>query len=291
MKTSLLLSVLLASTALLLTQSAAAQGAQPGTRPLGMASAFTANANGNGALYHNPAGIGSSLVYSVEGTYGLSPDLNTFTASVVDSKLNQKISAGFSYSYEQSRKDNLDLSGHDGRLALATQFIPGRLVAGIGGRYMQYEQDGKRIFDGFTLDIGTIVQVTDGFFLGAAGNNLIDICSGDTDNSCPASAAPRSARGGFAFGSSVGFQLVGEAHADLSDSDKVKMSYAAGLEGILYQLVALRGGYRYKQEEEANIIAFGGGVKGQSAGLDIAYQRDLTAKTDEFSLSIQLFLF
>lgn len=271
-----------------------AQGRVQSARPLGMASAFTANASGNGALYHNPAGVGTVFMYSVEGAYFLSPGgFNTVNASIVDSKLNPKLAAGAGYSFEFNNDDDLKFRGHDARLALASPVVPNRVILGFGGRYLSYTQDKSDLIKGFTMDAGAVIRVADGFFIGAAGNNLIDVCAGtgDSDLPCPANAAPRTVGGGFALGSSFGVLLAGDVRADFSPEDEVRMIYAAGLEVLLGQVFALRGGYQHRDLESENVMALGVGIKTQSMGFDVGYQRLFKAEEDLLSLSLQLSFF
>lgn len=277
--------------ALLLTAAvapAAAQGRTDGARPLGLAGAFVANASGNGALYHNPAGVGTALMYAFEGQFLYEPGMNTFNASVVDSKINPKLAMGFAYSYEDSTRDEFNLTGHDFRLAVAHQLVPSRVVLGLGGRYLLYDVGDDRVLDGFTLDTGAVVRVTDGFFVGLSGNNLIDVCEGD--DGCMVGAAPRTVGTGLAFGSSFGLQVVGEARADLADVENPTFQYAGGLEYLAGQILALRGGYRWLGATESNVIAAGAGFRSNAAGLDLAYQHNLTDNEYRISVALQLYV-
>lgn len=272
------------------TAPALAQGQTGGARPLGMGSAFTANASGNGALYHNPAGVATSLMYAVEGAFEVSPDQNIFNASVVDSKINPRLAAGAAYSYTVGQDDAKGVTGHDGRLVLGSQVVPGLMIVGLGGRYIHFDGPEDTSFGGFTLDLGTVFKITDGLFLGAAGRNLIDPCTGDEKAFCPKSIAPRTVAGGIAFGTSLGFQVVGDVQADLSEKGETKMRYAGGAELLLAQLLALRGGYQYHAATRSSSVAAGGGIKTGVAGLDLGYQYHFDESDYLLSISIQLFL-
>ncbi len=269
---------------------AAAQIRTLGARPLGMASAFTPNASGNGALYHNPAGVGTSLMYSVEGAYEVSDDTNIFNASVVDSKINPRLAAGAAYSYTSGQDAAKGVTGHDARLVLASQVVPELMVVGVGGRYLDFRGPDEDAFRGFTLDVGTVFRITDGLFLGAAGRNLIDPCADNEEEVCPKGMAPRTVSGGVAFGTSLGFQVVADVEADLSDSDQTAVRYAGGAELLLAQLLALRGGYQYHALSKNSVIAAGAGLKTGVAGFDIGYQYTFDEGQYVLSLAIQLFL-
>ena len=270
---------------------AGAQGRVDGARPIGMGSAFTANASGNGALYHNPAGIATSLMYSVEGSYFMTPTSNAFNASVVDSKLNPQLAAGAAYSYELGTDNDIKgLTGHDARLVFASQLLPERMVVGLGGRYLHYTDEDESLFSGFTMDVGTVIRVTEGFFVGLSALNLIDVCADDKDEACPPTTAPRTLHGGLAFGSSLGFQVVADVEADVSEKDEVRMVYGGGTELLIAQLVVLRGGYRYLAADKTHVLAAGGGLKSQTVGLDIGFQQNLDIDESLFSVAIQLFM-
>lgn len=267
--------------------AAQAQGITEGTRPMGMGGAFTANASGNGALYHNPAGVASLVQYSIEGSYTTVPELQAFNGSVVDSKLNTRLAAGAAYSYELHTGDSSKLSGHDIRGVLASQVLPRRLVLGLGGRYMTFKDGDEALFDGFTLDAGAILRLTEGFYMGVAGNNLLDVCA--DEDGCATSVAPRTLRGGLSFGSPIGLQLSADMWADLSDEEQARLRYAGGIELLLEQFLALRAGYRFLQQEKDHVISGGGGLKSEQVGLDVAYQYQLEAKESRFSLALQLY--
>jgi len=279
------------ATAVMLTATAGAalaQGRTDGARPMGLAGVFVANASGNGALYHNPAGVGTALMYAFEGQYLYEPGMNTFNASVVDSKINPKLAMGFGYSYEDSTGDTYNLKGHDFRLALAHQLVPSRVVVGLGGRYLLYDVADERVLEGFTLDGGVVVKATDGLFIGLSGNNLIDVC--DANDNCLDTVAPRTVGAGLAFGSTFGFQLVGEARSVLTDVENPTWEYAGGAEYLAGQILALRGGYRYLSDSDASVIAAGAGFRSNTAGLDFAYEHNLTDNEYRFSVALQLYV-
>ncbi len=272
--------------------AAGAQGRTEGARPLGMGSAFTANASGNGAIYHNPAGVASIFIYSLEGSYFLSPGFNTLNTSVVDSKLNTKLAAGAAYSFDFS-SDNAKVKAHDARLALASQLIPDRMILGVGGRYLFATQAKEEILNSFTLDVGTVVRIADGFFVGVSGNNLIDPCK-DRGAECPASAGPRSLSSGLSLGSSAGFQLSADLRTDFStkeERDEVGFVYAAGVEVLAAQILALRAGYQFHDLDQEHVMAAGGGLKTEAIGLDVGFQFNFAQESSLLSVALQFYFF
>lgn len=277
--------------------AAQAQGRTLGARSMGMGEAITANASGTNAIYQNPAGVATMMTYTFEGSYLYEPGMNTFNAAVVDSKLNPRFALGLAYSYDMSSDEDLKLTGHDARAALGTPIIPNRLALGLGARYLNYtgtinpatNTEGELV-SAFTLDAGTIIRITDGFFAGISGSNLLDVCEGDANASCPQNLAPRTLGGGLSFGSSLGVLVSGEARADMSDTEDVSWIYAGGLELFMEQFLAFRAGYRSVGSTDANIVSSGLGLKSNTAGLDVGYQYDFTSKESRAVVALQLFM-
>ncbi|MEL6180830.1 MAG: hypothetical protein AAFS10_17855 [Myxococcota bacterium] len=288
-KPTLLSALLLASLVLAMATSAQAQGRTDGARSLSLASSFIANGSGNSALYHNPAGIATSMMYTIEGSYLYAPDMNTFNASIVDSKLNPQLAGGVAYSYESSTDNDAELDGHDIRVALGSQLIQGRLVGGLSGRYLNYTSGDDSIANGFTLDIGAVLRITDGLFIGASGNNLINVCERN-DPGCPPTLTPRTVGGGLSFGSPLGIQLSADVRRDLTDGTEDTWIYASGLELFTAQMFALRGGYRFLQGPGDHIAAGGFGIKSQSFGLDLGYQYNFGLEESRAVVALQLFM-
>lgn len=269
------------------TGSAAAQAENEGARPMGMASSFIANASGSGAIYHNPAGVAAATMYAIDGAYRYSPNINTFSASVVDSMINPKLSAGLSYGYETSNDSDLPLTGHDGRMALASQIIPRQLILGVGGRYLNYESDGDEVLNGFTLDAGTLLRVSDAVSLGLAANNLVPVCNDDT---CLKGIAPRLVGGGLALGSAQSFQASTDVRANVSDGEDMSWIFAGGGEFLLANVLAVRAGYQHRTQGSENIMAGGVGFRSQAIGLDLGYKYNLQTKESRAALSVQVYM-
>ena len=124
-------------------------------RAMAMGGAFVGGGSGAGALHHNPAGILTAALY--EGTAGYQRafrnDLNAIGASIVDSKTNPSIAAGFAYSFgfgrderlgaafddfEQLSDTNNRVRDHDIRAALAFPVVPSKVALGVGIRYLNH---------------------------------------------------------------------------------------------------------------------------------------------------------
>ena len=286
---SLAIFALVSTTLIAHAALAEAQGQTDGSRSMGLAGAFIANASGNGALYNNPAGVGTTLMYAFEGQYLYTPGMNTFNASVVDSKINPQLAMGFAYSYEDSTIEDYALSGHDFRLALAHQLIPSRLVLGLGGRYLLYDVGDTEALNAFALVTGVVLKASDGLFIGLSANNLIDVCDGKGE-ACIPSAAPRSVGTGIALGSSFGLQLIGQARANLDDVENPEMTWTGGVEFLAAQILALRAGYSYLQQSEASVLAGGIGFRSSTVGLDLAYEHNLENNEYRLSVALQLYV-
>ena len=270
-----LTSTLLGLALLLVASTASAQEFSQGVRAGGLGEAYTAVASGVSGIYHNPAGIARSVMYEFGGSFEYTESGSVLNATVVDSKTNPALAAGVGYSYFFGRDEAADIKGHDIRLALGVPIVPDRISIGLGGRYLLIDAGDVELMNGFTLDAGTLVKVTDQFHVGVVGQNLIDEC----DKIGCESVAPTTISGGLAFGSDVGFILSGDIGFDLtSKEDEVSLKYAVGAEYMAVS-VPLRIGFERTDVIDQSLLTFGAGWRSKSAGFDAAYQIDV-AHTD-----------
>ena len=260
--------------ALLLPLSLAAQDLTKGTRSAGMGEAYTAVAEGATSVHHNPAGIAKSVMYAVEATFEYNPQGSVLNASVSDSKTNPGLGAGVGYSYFIGRDDFESITGHDIRLSIGVPVVPDRVALGVGGRYLKFNDGDVGLLNGFTLDAGAIVKVTEGLHFGVVGQNLIDPCS---KVGCEA-VAPTTVTGGLGF-QNGGLTLSGDVGVDLTSQDDPQMLFGAGLE-FLIQAVPLRAGFERIDSADKSNLTFGVGWRTTAAGFDLGYKFNL-ANTDE----------
>ena len=245
-----------------------------GVRPGGMGLAYTGVATGAAAMFHNPGGIASKMMYQLEGTYEYNPAGSVLNASIVDSKLNPEIAAGVAYSYFFGRGDYDGAKGHSARLALALPVIPERISIGAGVRYLNVHVDDVQVIHGVTVDAGAVFGISDFFQIGVAGQNLIDVC--DRADVC-SNVAPTTISGGLAFGDESTFLLAADGGVDLtSDPDGVQPFFEAGAEYFAGGTVPLRLGYQRLQHSERNMLTAGLGVRMKDAGLDAGFRMDLS---------------
>lgn len=285
------LSVLIAG--LLVAQTAFAQEFTKGARPAGMGQAYTGVAEGTSAMYFNPGGVASKMMYQAEGLYEYTPTGSVLNASIIDSKTNPDVAAGLAYSYHFGNGDHSGLSGHDVRLAIALPALPERISIGVGGRYMNVKEDipdegTVEIINGFTLDAGALFRVSEMVQFGVAGKNLLNICNKDAACS---TVAPTTVAGGLSIGDNRSFILAVDGGADLtSDPDSVHPFFQGGAEYFAGGVVPLRVGYQRLQFGERNMITAGLGLRLKTAGIDAGFRMDLSDNDYYFiNTSVSLF--
>jgi hypothetical protein len=244
-----------------------------------MGLAYTGVATGASALFHNPGGIASKMMYQMEGTYEYNPAGSVLNASIVDSKTNPDIAAGISYSYFFGRGDFSDASGHSARLGVALPVIPERISVGLGGRYMRVHVDELEVIHTVTVDAGALFRVTDMLQFGIAGQNLVDVC--ERQELC-GSIAPTTISGGASFGDESQYLLSADAGIDLtSDPEGVQPFFEVGGEYFAGGTVPLRLGYQRLEATGRNMITGGIGVRMEAAGLDAGFRMDV-GETEHF---------
>jgi hypothetical protein len=253
-----------------------------------MGLAYTSVATGAGAIFHNPGGIASKMMYQMEGTYEYNPTGSVLNASIVDSKTNPDIAAGVAYSYFFGRGEFSDAFGHSARLALALPVLPERISVGVAGRYLNVNVDELEVIHTITVDVGAVFRVSDRIQFGVAGQNLVDVC--DRNDLC-GKVAPTTIAGGLSFGDESLFLLAADAGIDLtSDPESVEPFFEVGGEYFAGDTVPLRVGYQRLEATNQNMLTAGLGVRMQTAGLDAGFRMDL-GDTDElfFNGSVSIY--
>lgn len=282
---------LLALLALLsLAAPAAAQSEFTSARQLGMGSAFVGGGNSNGALFTNPAGLVTAAVYSFEAGYmfGGGSDLNSVGASIVDSKTNPNVAAGFGYSYSfsngetDSRLDNV--GDHNIRGALGFPIIPRVLAVGLGAHYIMYNRgtfidaEGNEVDESYralSLDVGVQAVAARTVSFGIAGRNLLQ----------PREfVPPREVSGGigvFVDALHIEAQYLARENEVVEQWDS---GFAAGVEYTI-AIIPIRLGYEREATLGDNFVTAGLGWRSEVAGADFAFRQNVD-NTDDRYISI-----
>jgi len=255
-----------------------------GTRPLGMGEAYRSIANGNEALYYNPAGITAVPRYSPELHYQFNLDraLHEVDLSVVDSVTNS-LGVGIGYTFVNREPGDQAVQGHRATLALAYPIVPGLFNAGAGFKYLNISQAVAGNFvSALTADVGLILTPGFGLAFALVGYNLVPI----TSNEAPMSMA---AAGSWSM---EGLTLAFDWTLDLESLSPPGMGFHGGAEYILFQMFPLRFGYENDQVHQQSAITFGTGFVLDWFGIDLAYQQRLERFDDRtFGVAIKFFLF
>lgn len=289
---SLLILVVLVLSSLLAGPALAQEFAQ-GSRPSGMGMAYTAVGEGTGGIYFNPAGIASSMMFQLDGTYEYTPSGSALSAAVIDSKTNPDVAAGVAYSYFFGRDDFDDLSGHDIHLAIALPVIHDQISVGVGGRYLivqgeDFDGESFDVMRGFTLNAGALFRAADMVEIGIAGRNLLNICK---DNAVCGGIAPTNIAAGLSISDRETFVLAADGGIDLtSDPDKVQPFFQVGGEYFAGAKFPLRLGYQRLEATPRNMLTAGLGMRMKAAGLDAGFRMDLS-QTDYFFVNGSFSLF
>lgn len=264
-----------------------------GVRAAGMGEAYTGHATGTGALYHNPAGIARSVMYSLEAMFEYTPNGSMVNAAIVDSSTNPMIAAGVAYTYFFGRGELSGVSNHDIRLSLGIPIVQDQVSVGIGGRYLILRDssgdESRELMRGITFDAGVIFRLADLLHLGVSAQNLLEPeCN---DSRCRG-VAPTTFNFGAAVGRETAFMLTGDVGVDVGSlEDDTALNFGVGAEYLVSGAVPIRVGFMRRGALEHNFLTAGLGWRSPSAGADVSYQHDLS-RSDELGYiagSVSLF--
>jgi hypothetical protein len=281
-------------------------------RVRGLGNAYIGGGSGNGALYANPAGLVTTALYSLQGGYQHQTlrSGNAIHASIVDSKTNGALAAGFAYSFgfspgeDDAASDNV--RDHDIRAGVAVPLVPQSLALGVAGHFTARSRgriataDGETAdltLRGVTADVGLMAAFNGMFSLGVVGKNLFAVDEA------------RDLRRGIGAGAGLflgNFHLEAEYRGDyrhsitrLIGSGEDAQSetllpgdfghgVAVGAEYVVAQ-VPLRLGFSRLPFDD-NRISAGLGYRSSVFGLDAAFEQNLSNSDDRvisFSFSGQ----
>jgi len=252
-------------------------------RAAGMGNAVRGFASGTEAILVNPAGIAATIRFNVEASAFLQPaqDHRVFTAASVDSKLNADeafaLSGGVGYHYYVSGEGDARRSGSIVGVGLAVPLYPELLFLGVTGKYLKLS--GAVESNAVTLDTGLILRPLPSLGLGAVGYNLVDIHNPE---------ARRSWGFGVALGQDTSFHVDFDVRLDPDENDEQVLSYFAGAEYVIADMVVPRLGFAEDKLRDAREIS--GGVTVIVSGLAIegAYRHALGGVGRGFGISLRL---
>lgn len=259
------------------------------TRGLALGNAMSASASGTSAIWHNPAGITSAIMYSFDAAYIYrhQDDSHGFETNLVDMKSNAYVGAALGFAYQHANPNNLSQHMLDVRLGLAVPLADNLLSIGVAGLYNFIQLDGKKTLSQLSMDVGLLIRPLEWLTLGVAAQNLFVGDHADT--------MPRMIAAGISAGSlELAFNVMFEASFNLSADDIANSgSYGVGVEYVLKKFIPIRLGYRYEMGDgDHHVLTAGLGYRHQGGifGLDLAYQHHFADFSNEvFSGSLDFY--
>ena len=242
------------------------------------------------ALEYNPAAMHQVMQYAVDTSYyyNAPSSAHGFTAAIVDSKTNQALAAGFSYTFMMDQSINgdqtlSDRTGHVVRGGLASGYRTEGISVHLGGSITYFDSDlsGADREKSVTMDAGLLLVVNNMFRLAVVGHNLIEADSADL---------PRR----LGLGTSIfmnSFLLCFDAVLDFETLDSTKALYKAGAEYSIAEQFPIRIGYQYDDLVQEQYISGGVGVVTPSVGFEFGFRQNLANKKDNlFSFNLRAYL-
>ena len=262
-------------------------------RSLGMSDSVQAHETGNGAIFHNPAGISRTLAYSIESGYYTQAknDVDSFHLSVADTKTNRNVGVGVAYTFlNQETPERLKKEIHGGRLALSREALPETMWVGAGLRYLNIKRD---VLDdnfheftlsesAFTMDLGMQLQAAEGFMIGLAGHNIINVGS---------SEAPTRLGLGLAY-TWEGLTVSADSVIDITSvRGKKKMLYMGGAEYLLGYQLAIRTGVQRDDVDGLTRVSTGLGWLERTYAIEAGFYQSTTQEDDRlFGIALKIFM-
>ncbi len=272
--------LLFAVAILSMVATATAQEVTATSRSAGMGEALSAGASGTSAIWHNPAGIATALMYSAEAGYAYDSrkKINAVTANLVDTKSNAKLGGGLGFVYETGDDASIaDYKAYHFRGGLAVPLVQGLIKVGVSAHYADIDREGLEKVEALVVDGGLVVQPTDGLNIGVAVFNLA--------NGGFRELMPRTAAAGIALASlDYGFHVSGDMVFNLDhETPADARTWRAGIEVLAADTFPVRAGYQYDELAAESVVSVGAGFRdrGASIGLDASYQHNLDDAADK----------
>jgi hypothetical protein len=254
---------------------------QLSARSLAMA-AMRGLASGTDAIWLNPGAIAARRRYAAEIQYQTDQNSNAgdgaiFGASVVDAETSS-IAGGFAF----TRVDVPGSVGNRWDLAVAGALGQG-LTLGVTGEWLAL--DGTEKVRAANVHVGLLWEVSGFLALGLAGTNLVP--TGHPQIS------PTGAAGGISVGTDRLFHVAGDWLVQWDSTGKMRNTWAAGAEVLLFDLVPLRAGWTRDEWRDGQWWSAGAGVVTSSGvALDLAYRQAIGGGSNRvLAAGLKLFLF
>jgi hypothetical protein len=256
-----------------------------------VAGAIRSTSSSTAALFTNPANMAIAQVYHAGAFAEIYPEAGrqTFGGAVVDSLLSSTgLSGGVSLAWTQQDPGGIGRQWTDLRFGLALP-IPDVLYVGAAGRYLQINQTGTGplgyskasgglggglLMETITVDVGATLRPIPEIVVSLVGYNLT---SPDT-TLFPLMGA---ASGGFLTGD---FSIAADVILEETTFNTTKVRVQSGLEFLVANRVALRGGYRYDEGFDAHFVAGGAGYVDPKFSIDVGVRRSVSG-TDSTTLT------
>jgi len=273
----------------------------PDARPLALGEAYRAVANGNGAIWYNPAGLAFFPTYSIEANYSYAPwlELHQISASVADTKTNPRAGAGVAYTYAHAKNnpqgDSDEFSYHSSRLGMCFSVVENVFALGLNLHYFKSDVDNGRDDNWLTFDAAAMVRAADFLSLAVVGHNL-------TNTASP--SAPLSLGAGVALYPVNALLLAFDLVTDFQTKKDPELEYHVGVEyQFLFgegegmtQAFALRAGYFFDGVRDRHMVSAGAAYVNPTGAIEVGFRQgvagDGTDKDEDqvFSLALKLFM-
>jgi hypothetical protein len=247
-----------------------------------MGQALRAVSQANDGFFFNPATLVLSPRASLDLLYQFNLDakLNAAHASLLDND-EKPLPGGFAYTFVDSRfyADAVDeggnpvrverrRTGHDLRFGMAYP-ITSTLSAGLNVRYLKFDIEGTNGVNAVTGDLGFLFHPAGGFALALVGHNLIDIASAEAPIKLGVGA-------GYTFERllTLSFDWV----VDFQSAPEPAHEFHVGIEFVVANLIALRGGFFDDRVFNQRHFSFGAAYVGGSEsrfGFGFALQQEI----------------
>lgn len=247
-------------------------GAPVSARSLAL-SAYRGLPPGNDAISYNPAALASRRAFTIEAQYlfsrvGADTDATFWGGSVVDS-VTSSLAAGISYTYANA--GGYRTSGFGGSFDVAIAFpVLESLYLGGTFSYLDLSSSFDDVKAG-NVNAGLFWSVAKIVSLGAVGYNLIytghDLIT------------PRALGAGVGVGDERVIRLGADFYRAWYRDGATHDVWSGGAELFLFEMLALRGGWRYELPQRVQWWSVGAGFSAGGFGVDAAYRQAFGSST------------